>query len=136
MPRRAVVVHSLAHAVAALKAAAEAGAGVTLVSAPAAAGYLGPGVFREMIAEARRRHPDVPVRAVLDCGDEPGFALAAFRSGIEAVRVDVPPDVRRRLADIARKSGAVLDDGRAPALDLLDCADPYAAAKRWLAEGG
>lgn len=135
MPRPAVVVHSLAHAKAALQAAAECGLAVTLLSAPGAAAFLGAGVFLEMIAEARRHYPGVAVTAVLDCGDSPGFALAALRLGIAAIRIQAAPAVRRRIAEIAAKTGAVLDETEAPALDLLDSADALAAARRWFREG-
>ena len=129
---RPVIVHSLDHARAALAAADELGAAVTLRSAPGAAAYLGASVFRDMVAEAERDFPGVPITAVLDCGSDPGLALNALRQGIKALRLDTSPDVRRRVADIAAQTDAVLDEDAAPALDLLDNTDAQGACRDWL----
>ena len=133
MTGHAVIVHSLDHARAALAAADGLGAAVTLRSAPGAAAYLGASVFRDMMAEAALAFPDVPHIAVLDCGNDPGLALNALRHGIKALRLDAPWDVRRRVADIAAQTGAVLDEDLGPTLDLLAVANPEAACHAWLA---
>jgi fructose/tagatose bisphosphate aldolase len=130
---RAIIVHSLDHALAALAAAHGLGMAVTLRSAPGAAAYLGASVFRDMTAEAGHAFPDVPVTAVLDCGNDPGLALNALRQGIKALRLDVAPDVRVRVADIAAQTDAVLDGALVPALDLLAVAEAEAACRAWLA---
>ncbi len=132
MTGRPIIVHSLDHARAALAAADGLGAAVTLRSAPGAAAYLGASVFRDMVAEAARGFPDVPVTAVLDCGNDPGRALNALRQGIKALRLDASADVRRRVAEIAAQTGAGLDEDPSPALDLLAVADPQAACRAWL----
>jgi fructose/tagatose bisphosphate aldolase len=131
--RRAVIVHSLDHALAALAAADGLGVAVTLRSAPGAAAYLGASVFRDMVAEAALRFPGVPLAAVLDCGGDPGLALNALRQGIKALRLDAPRDVRRRVADIAAQKGAVLDEDLGPALDLFAVDDAEATCRAWLA---
>lgn len=89
-------------------------------------------MFRDIIAAARAEIRDVDCVAVMDCGRDPGFALAALRSGLKRIRVDVQPDVRARLADIAEQYGASLDDDDAPVLDLLDCASPLDRCRVWL----
>ena len=129
---RAVIVHDLTQARAAMAAAATLGMPVTLRSAPDAAGYLGAGVFRAIIEAAAAEYPDVSVHAVLDCGDAPGLALGALRTGIPAVRLRAPPDVLARVADIAAQLGAALDCDEQPALDLKGLKDPEAACRRWL----
>jgi len=132
-----IVIHNLAHARAALAAAAEAGVPVTLISAPAAAAYLGAAVFREIVATARREVPGAEATAVLDCGDARGLALNALRHGLKAVCLKAPADVLARVADIARQLDAVvLERVEGPALDLLDAADPLAACRQWLANSG
>jgi hypothetical protein len=131
--RAAVIVHDLEHARAAAAAAAALGVTVTLRSAPGAASYLGPSVFRAMIDAARESVPGADVVAVMDCGRDAGWALAALRHGIERVRVDLPPTTMRRLADIAGCYGAAIDDDDSAALDLLNCPDPAAACQKWLA---
>ena len=133
MTGRAVIVHSLDHALAALAAAHGTGAAVTLRSAPGAAAYLGASVFRDMVAEAALAFPAVPLTAVLDCGNDPGLALNALRQRIGALRLDASADVRRRVADIAAQTGAVLDGDLGPALDLFAVADAEAACRAWLA---
>jgi hypothetical protein len=63
--------------------------------------------------------PDALFSAVLDCGDEPGAALAAIRAQVEAVVFAGRSDVARRLADIARQHRVRLKTTRsAAALDL------------------
>ena len=136
MRGRAIIVHSLDHAKAALSAAAELGVPVTLRSAPGAAAYLGAAVFRDMIAEAVRTYPGVALTAVLDCGDNPGLALNALRQGIKVVRLEAAADVRSRVADIAAQSGAAVDEERDSVLDLLDTADFRSACLAWLAAAG
>ncbi len=136
MRGRAIIVHSLDHATAALSAAAELGVPVTLLSAPGAAAYLGAAVFRDRIAEASRAHPGVALTAVLDCGDKPGLALNALCQGIKVVRLEAAADVGSRVADIAGQLGAAVDDDGDGALDLLDTADPRAACLSWLAAAG
>lgn len=112
----AIVIHGLAHATAALAAAAELGVPVTLLSAPRAAGYAGPAWFRAVIEQARAAHPDVAVTAVLDCGDMPGYALAALRDGVAAIRFS--GDTADKIADIAAQYGALVFAERPEALDL------------------
>jgi fructose/tagatose bisphosphate aldolase len=132
--RRAIIVHGLEDARAALAAAAELGVPVTLRSAPGAAAYLGAQIFREIIETARAEYPGVDAVGVLDCGEDAGFALAALRNGVERVRVDLPAETRARVADIARQHGAALDDDPVSALDLLDCDTPAERCRKWLRE--
>ena len=116
-----IVIHSLAHAVAALSAAAEAGRPVVIASAPDAGIYAGPGWFGAVIRSAREAVPAPEFDALLDCGDDAGAAMAAIRAGIPGVVFIGHADVARRLADIAVQAGARLITERPqPALDLGD----------------
>jgi len=117
-----IIIHSLAHAVAALSAAAEAGRPVTLASAPDAGIYAGSGWFGALVAAARAGVPAAQgAAALLDCGDDAGAAQAAIRAGIEAIVFTGPADLAERLADIASQHGARLLATRpVPALDLGD----------------
>ena len=138
----AFVVHDLGQAKAALQAARERGLRVFLVSAPGAAAALGPAVWREIVAEAARGEPGALHSAILDCGRDPGLALAALREGLLAIAVDVPGEVRAKIADIALQSGATVlagtpscegtPTGVTPAHDLGAAADPLASARAWL----
>lgn len=121
MPQDApvLIVHSLSQAVAALKAAAVAGVAVVLASAPEAGSSAGPGWWRALVEEARKTVPAAEAATLLDCGDEPGAALAAIRTQVEAVLFCGRADVAARLADIARQHGVRLATTRpAAALDL------------------
>jgi hypothetical protein len=71
MPERAITIHGAADARAALAAAASCGAAVTLISAPSAAGYAGPGWFRALQDLVSGEFPQVRQRWILDCGDAP-----------------------------------------------------------------
>ncbi len=114
-----IVVHSLAHALGALEAAARAGRPVMLLSAPAAGVYAGPGWFQALVEVARQAVPKARFRAMLDCGDEASAALAAIRAPVEGAIFTGRADVARRLADIAGQQGVRFAIERpAAALDL------------------
>jgi len=118
-PNPVIVFHSLAQAIAALTAAAQASRVIVLASAPEAGGYVGPGWFGALVAAARQAVPEARFSAFLDCGDDVGAALAAIRAAIEGVVFTGRADVARRLADIARQHGVRLETSRpAGALDL------------------
>lgn len=115
-----IVVHSLAHALAALKAASALKIPVTLASAPGAASQAGPGWFKALVEEATRSHPDVVVTAILDCGDEPGAVMAALRTGLKQIRFEGPDELRRKLAAM----GAEFVAPATAVLNLLDAREP------------
>lgn len=129
---RAIVIHSLAHARAAVAVAVELGVPVTLLSAAGAAAYTGPLWFAEVVAHAAAGQPGARISAILDCGDAPGLVLAALRAGLTRVRFTGRRGVAAKLAVIARRQGAEVVGGRLTSLDLLDLPDPAAACRRWL----
>ncbi len=130
---RAVVIHSLAHAKAALAAAAAEGVAVELWSAEGAAAYAGAGWFKAVLEAARREVPGARFTAVLDCADLPGYALGAFRIGIEAVCFSGAAKIAAKIADIAGEQGRrCLRRRPRRALDLGHAADPLAACQAWL----
>ncbi len=106
-PDRCVaVVASLAEARAVLAEAA--GRPVVLVSPPNAAAYLGVGFIWALVEVARAEFPGAAIESVMDCGDAPGFALSALRTGFKAVVLRGEPRARARVAAIARAMGARL----------------------------
>ncbi len=133
---RAVVVHGLAHALAAVEAAARLSVPVTLVSAPDAAGYAGAAWFLAVVRRASAARPQVAVSTVLDCGDAPGLVLGALREGCRRVRFTGPAATAARLGDIAAQLGATVETGAIEALDLLESRDPVAACLAWLRPDG
>ena len=133
----AVTVHAAAEAALAL---ALAGArGVLLLSAPGAAGFLGPGWFLAILHAARTAAPGVPHKAVLDCADSPGLALAALRAGVAEVVLDPACPAFDQVAAAAAEVGARVRAVRPAALDLgsLDLRRGGARAKlaAWLSAG-
>ncbi len=122
--RAAIMVHELAHAVAALAAAKRHGAPVLIVSAPGAVRSGGAGWWRELVAQARAKVPGTDAESLLDCADEPGMALAAIREGVEAVALSGDEDMLRRVGDIARQSGVTLCGPVEADLDLAHSANP------------
>ena len=132
MSARVVLFHSLAHAEAALAAAADLGIGVTLRTAPGAAAYAGSGYLKAVAEQAAARHPEAPATWVIDCGADAGIAMAALRAGWRAIGFTGRADVRAKLADMAEQMGACLADETPEALDLLDVADAGAACREYL----
>ncbi|MDA1089766.1 MAG: hypothetical protein O3A85_05575 [Proteobacteria bacterium] len=134
---RAIIIHSLADAKAAVTVATDLGLPITLRSAPGAAAYLGAQVFRDIIADATGPHCSIAVTAVFDCGDDPGLALGALRHGVKVIRISAPLETCAKIADIAAQTGARLerdnDEPDAPVLDLLESDDPEAKVRTWLA---
>ncbi len=114
-----VVIHGIDHARRALAAAAAAHRAVRLRSAPCG----GAAWFQELVRQAAEDYPGAALEASLDCGDAPGLALGALRQGIALVRFTGPRRTRDKIAAIAKRSGAAIDTGRGPALDLATVAD-------------
>jgi hypothetical protein len=130
---RAVTVHGLAEARAALAAAGPRG--VLLLSAPGAGGYAGAAWFLGVVAAAAK--PGVPLHAALDCADAAGTALAALRAGARLVVLDGACPGFAAVASAAAEIGAVLLPARPPSLDLagldLRRRDDLARLAAWLA---
>lgn len=131
MPR-AITIHNLDHARSALAAAATLGVPVTLLSPPRGAGYLGAGYFLALAEKAQAEHPAAVANWILDCGDAAGLALGALAQGCPKIRFTGPPSVQKKIADIAKKSNATIDNRNYDTLDLLDSDDAPGAARAWL----
>jgi hypothetical protein len=110
----AVVVHGLREAEAALRP----GYPVTLLSAPGAALFAGCLWWRELVAAARAARPATAAQDVLDCGDAPGFAMAALRLGQRRLVLSPACPAFPAVAAAAAECRAVLLAERPPALDL------------------
>lgn len=121
----ALLVRGAAEAAAAL-ALAE-GRDVLLLSAPGAAGFLGAGGWRALVAAAARQAPGAPFRDALCCAAAPGLALAALRAGCRLLVLDPSCAAFGQVAGAAASAGATLLPARPAALDLsaLDLAAPH-----------
>jgi hypothetical protein len=133
---KAIEVTTPIQAAAAINAAAALRVPVMLLSAEGAAAYAGPSWFAHLIDDAQARFPDVSVVRVLDCGDQPGLAMAALRDGFSTVRFDGP--AFDKIADIATQLNAQALQRR-PAILTLDNLRQdetilYTACEEWLQE--
>jgi hypothetical protein len=85
-------------------------AGATrLESFPGAGASAGPGWFQAIVEALEAEFGAGRFEAVLDCGEEPGAALAALRRGVRHVRLAGPPDTIGRIGEIAAQLGAVVE---------------------------
>jgi hypothetical protein len=114
-----IVIHSLAHAVAALNAASAADRDIILLSAADAGIYAGAGWFKAVVEAARNAIPTANFTEILDCGDDAGAAMAALSVGLKSVVFTGRADVAERLTSIAQQWNLRLQTARPrPALDL------------------
>ena len=132
------VIHELAHARAALAAAAESGRGVVLLSPPDGVVYLGWRWMPTLVAAVRPEFPTAVARAALDCGDRMALALEALRHGAEIVLFTGPGEEADHLIAAAQSAGAELWRSRPPALDLAAIPTERAliACCDWIAHHG
>ena len=128
-----IVIHDLAQAIAALRAATAAHKPVTLWSAEGAGIYAGPGWFAAVERHARAAVPAGKASFVIDCAERADLVQEAFRAGIKAARFAGPRRVAEKLADIAAQQRATLHRQRPKALDLLNAGDPETATAAYLA---
>ena len=110
----AVVVHGLDHA----RLALAIGRPLVLLSAPAAAGYAGCLWWRELADIAAAEAPGLVTADVLDCGDAPGWAMAALRIGCRTLVLSPACPAWPRVAAAAQTLGAIVLPQRPAALDL------------------
>jgi len=134
MSAHTIVIHNLAQAEAALIAARGLGRSVTLTSAVGAIGYLGPLTFLKIVDAASTAVPEARFETVVNCGDEPGLALAALRHGATRIAIDIGTTATERLADIARQQGATILPPPVNELDLDGCKTPHKMASAYLTE--
>ena len=128
-----IVIHDLAQAIAALRAAAAARQPVTLWSAEGAGIYAGPGWFAAVERQARAAVSAAKASFILDCAERADLVQEAFRAGIKAACFTGPRRVADKLADIADQQRAALHRRRPRALDLLNASDPESATAAYLA---
>jgi hypothetical protein len=91
---------------------------VTLLSAPGAGIYGGCLWWRALVGSIRDARPGPEIRAVLDCADASGQALAAIRTGLDGLVLYLDAPGRERVAVIAANRGILLLDRAPPALDM------------------
>lgn len=108
------MVHGLPDA----RRACAAGRPLTLLSAQGAAGYAGCGWWRAIAETIAAEHPKLVVADILDCGEAPGWALAAIRIGQRGLILAPFAPGFAAVAAIAADRSLLLLTGRPPALDM------------------
>jgi hypothetical protein len=104
----AFIVQSLDQARDALTAARAFSCAPLLLSPQGYAATLGAAVFQAMIHTLRREFPNTPFANALDCGLEPGHALAALRAGVEGVVIGGNAKALIRIKDMAAQSDCMV----------------------------
>ena len=127
----AVIVHDLAQATAAARAAAAAGVSLTLRSAPGVGRSLGVGGWQALADAVKAAAPNADVAFCIDCADHPGDAQAAIAFGAKRIALQSGGATYDRVAALAAAEGATIDRGPAD-LDLAFIHDPEAATRRLL----
>ncbi len=128
---RPVVIHGIYHARASCRAAFGNGQLVSIWSAFGASSYMGPRWFFEIIRLVRSEFPNLKILGILDCGDQPGDALAAIETGVEALALTAKPPTLRSIREIADQANVNLHRRPSHKLDLAKCLDAEACCKRW-----
>lgn len=123
----AVVVHGAAD----VARACAPGLPLTLLSAPGAAIFAGPGWWLALARLARARHGALITTDILDCADAPGLALAALRLGQRSLILDPATPAFAAVAATAARLGAHLHSIRPPALDLAE-PNAHRCLRDWL----
>lgn len=130
-----IVVHEIDHAVAALAAARAHERPIVILSAVGAARSAGAGWWRELVAQTREGSLDQDAEWILDCGDEPGMALAALREGVGSIALDAGEPIWSRVAQIAAQCDATVRRvDRTGALDLAGSNNPQRDCNLYLSK--
>ncbi len=118
--RHAIIVHSFEQAQAVLQAAASLGTPATLMSAPDAAHYMGAPVLAVLFQQAFDAVSAARATAVIDCGEDAGYALEALRhaAGQKRLAVLYQGPAAAALVSIAEQQGAELILEAPPSLHL------------------
>ncbi len=128
----AIVIHGLDDARLALDAVLCAGGGgVTLLSAPYAACFMGAAWWRALVDAAASLSPAVRRRDLLDCGDAAGRAAEALRLGQRGLILSLACPQRVAVLERADALGTIVLPSRPTALDLA-APDARRRLDRWL----
>lgn len=138
MQHPVIIVHSFEQACAALTSAVALSQNLTLLSAADAGMQSGPAWFLSLVEQATNAVPgaeELNITALLDCGDTPGYVLAALRHGLTDICFTGAPEVLTKLTEIAGKQQSMIVCKRPQGLDLLGVTDPQTHCRTWLERG-
>ena len=118
MPDQTVIIHNLLQARTALGFAISADVKMELRSPPGGGRNIGPGIFKAIVDELEKIYPDNSIVMILDCGSDPGFAMAALRRGCRDICIDVSDQVGVKIKAIATAMSANIHERHKLQLDL------------------
>ena len=118
MPGQTVIVHDLLQARIAIDFAISADVRLELRSPPGGGKNIGPGIFKAIVDELEKIYPNNGVIMILDCGSEPGFAMAALRRGCRDICIDVSDEAKVKIKAIATALSAKIHERKKCELDL------------------
>ena len=121
-----VIIHSAAHVHLVLVAARRLDARPVLLTPPGATAYAGVAYLKAMVDRA----PGLD--AILDCGAEAGFAMAAIREGWRDIYLAGDEIILGKIEDMLGQVDGRLRLALPSALDLGSADDPEARLKDWL----
>ena len=118
MPGQTVIVHDLLQARTAVDFAISTEVQIELRSPPGGGKNIGPGIFKAIVDELEKTYPDNAIVMILDCGSDPGFAMAALRRGCRDICIDVSDEVGVKIKAIATALSAKIHERNKFELDL------------------
>ncbi len=95
----------------------------------------GVAVFAAMMDALAKIRPNVPFDGAVDCGDAAGYAMAAMRSGIRGIIVNLEDAPLKRVESMAKQLNCTVHDPsiyNGSILDLGLADDPVAACKTYI----
>lgn len=100
-----MIIHTLADAMAAMKAASETGESIILQTTPDAIHYAGSLYILDIFKKALAAYPSVKAQFVFDCGDAGAEVIAAMQDGHKTIKSSAKPEIRAKLRAIAQQYG-------------------------------
>jgi len=129
-----------------LTVAKDLGLPVTIVSPAAETLDSGPHHFLHMVLQASEKFPGVTFRAVLDCGEGVGYAIAVIRRAATgtllvgesmdwSLQLEARPNLLVKVRDLANLQGVSVDSAIRRAVEFDKLKDPVPALRAWLDHG-
>jgi hypothetical protein len=104
-PENYIIIETIEQAKAALKAAAESDAEITLQTTPDAIFYAGSMYLLNMFRQAQAAYPYVKATFILDAGEAGAEVIAAIQDGHKNIKSNAKPEIRAKLRAIAAGHG-------------------------------
>jgi|TARA_B100001750_G_scaffold217596_1_gene203072 hypothetical protein len=131
-PKCGIVIHNIEHARAALRASSATKIPIAVISAPYAGCYAGVSWFLKIEEKVRKEFSKSKAIFILDCGDEPGIALEAFRLGVKFIFLKGSKKIIKKVSEIGAKKKSALYQKKIQILDLKNKISFLEQCEIWL----